>query len=420
MKKRKLLFTLICLLLVFGCCLVSCKKDPDTPGETKKPEESTTDNGGDPENPGGDETKELTETVYSLAQVTDNLRISGRHTVIPAGITCDHAASGIEFNAYCKGDVRLKLESNGETYFSVWIDGIRKSNRIHAADGESTVTIARYLAEGEHSIRILKQTDSRLSRTVLKELDLTGRLEAPPAERPLYIEFIGDSITSGYGNLTSGKPTDVGSSLYEDATQSFAFLAAEALNADCSLVSCAGIGVVQGYVDFNISDFYPCTSYYRDRSVKFTAGRIPDVVVINLGTNDLSKKADAQEFSAGVKALTDSVHSLYGDDVPIVWAYNMMNEGNSTLVRSLFRTLGGEAAGYFSVALGRDTAGGNSHPSLEGHKTSAGILAGYLKDKGFADGTWKQRIEVLPALVGEKEGKGWSLTWEDGFSKENN
>ncbi len=414
MIKRKIFLTVICLLLVFGGCLVSCKKEPDVPNETG----SNTDDSSTTDIPGSDDNNDKIPdeaVVFQLAQITDNLKINGRYTVTSSGITCDHVASGIEFTAYCKGDIKLKLEAVGDTYFSVWIDGIRKGARVYAANGENTVTIAKYLEEGEHTFRILKQTESRLSRTVLKELSFTGTMKEPPAEKPLYIEFIGDSITGGYGNLTTGNPADVGSSLYQDGTQAYAFLTAEALNADCSVVSCSGIGITQGYVDFNISDFYPCNSYYRDKSEKYVATRIPDIVVINLGTNDFSKKADAQEFSADVQAFIESIREMYGADVPIVWAYNMMNEGNSSIIRSVLRTLGGEESGYFTVSLSRDTSGGNSHPSLEGHKTSSGILSSYLSEKGITDGTWKQKIEILPALKSEKEGNGWSLSWSEGL-----
>ncbi|MGM9684351.1 MAG: GDSL-type esterase/lipase family protein [Eubacteriales bacterium] len=417
MKKRKMFFAVICLLIVLGCCMSACKKES---GNADEPGTNTTDSESTDNIPGpSDDEDSIPEDAisYPLVQITDDLKINGRYTVTDSGIGCDHTASGIEFTAYCQGDVKLKLESVGDTYFSVWIDGIRKGSRIHAANGEGTVTVAKYLEEGVHTFRILKQTESRLSRTVLKEISLKGIIKEPPEDKSLYIEFIGDSITGGYGNLTTGKPADVGSSLYEDGTQAYAFLTAEALDADCSVVSCAGIGVAQGYVDFNISDFYPCVSYYRDRSEMYVAARIPDVVVINLGTNDYSKKADVREFSDGVEALVGSIREMYGEDVSIIWAYNMMNEGNSSIIRSIFRSLGGEEAGYFTVPLSRDTSGGNSHPSTDGHKASAEILSAYMSNKGFTDGTWREKIEVLPALDAEKDGSGWILSWNDGLPK---
>ena len=403
-----------CMLLALMLCFGSCRNNPT------EPEAQTSGEGGSvslPADTGGD-VPALPEAVvsYPMTEIRDRLKLTGRHQVLADGITFDHTASGVEFSSYCEGDVTLTLFSEGDSYFTVWIDGVMKRTRLHAGDGVSTVTVARYLEEGIHTIRIVKQTESRLSRTVFQSLALRGTIGDAPEDRALYLEWIGDSITCGAGNLTSGTAADAGAAVHQDGTQAYAFLTAEALEADCSVVSCSGIGVVQGYVDFNISDFYACESYYRSSSEPYEPARVPDVVVINLGTNDAANGADAGAFSDGVRGLVGQIRELYGE-VPIVWAYNMMSEGTSSLVRAVFREMGGEEAGLFTVSLSRDTAGGNGHPSVSGHEKAAAELSEFLTRKGLTDGTWRDKTEEYPSLDAEEAGPGMSLPWADGLAK---
>ncbi len=375
-----------CLVLCFFTCLTGC----DEKTEVAKEEQDMIDSESDTKMTDVSPTNEKTELpekpqTFSLSSIAKNLKIYGRCSQLNGGITCDMAASGIEFSAYCEGDVALSVSSKGDTYFSVWIDGIRKEDRIKAQSGSVSVTVAEQLSKGEHVIRILKQTGPKNSSCILNGLTMRGTLLDAPSQKELYIEFVGDSITSGYGNLTSGKPADVGTALYQDGTQTYAFLTAQALDADFMMTSCSGIGIQAGYVDFTMKDYYPCNSYFRDTKAKFVPTRVPDLIVINLGTNDYSKKADKTAFAGGVEILINNIRATYGADVPIVWAYNMMNDGYNAQIKSALQKMGGEAKGLYSCELPRNTSGGNSHPSLAGHRNAAEVLTKYIKDMGLAD-----------------------------------
>ncbi|MFQ8601061.1 MAG: GDSL-type esterase/lipase family protein, partial [Oscillospiraceae bacterium] len=123
----------------------------------------------------------------------------------------------------------------------------------------------------------------------LESITLAGSFLEAPDQSNLAIEFIGDSLTAGYGNL--GKPGDAspGSPLLQDGTQAYAFMAARELGADLSVIAMSGHGLVGGWkAGWNVPKAYPYTNWYRDHeeSGKYDFARPSDVVVVNLGTND--------------------------------------------------------------------------------------------------------------------------------------
>ena len=71
----------------------------------------------------------------------------------------------------------------------------------------------------------------------VKSIDLNGTFLAPPAEKDLLIEVVGDSITAGHGVLNN---FNVNAPLYEDATRGWPYLTAKALDADLWLVRSYG------------------------------------------------------------------------------------------------------------------------------------------------------------------------------------
>lgn len=121
----------------------------------------------------------------------------------------------------------------------------------------------------------------------------------PTDKKDRKIEFIGDSITCGYGVL--GGPEAPFSTETESADDAFAVQCARALDADYQLVSFSGIGVISRYIepeenepltDVLMPALYPHTDAvlakrygWRPESWDFSSF-CPQVVVINLGTND--------------------------------------------------------------------------------------------------------------------------------------
>ena len=125
---------------------------------------------------------------------------------------------------------------------------------------------------------------------------------APATEKSLKIEFIGDSITCGYGVDDSNMQSEF-SCEAENAMKSYACVAAELLGAEYSLFSYSGNGIISGYTGDgtrNTNELLPrwyesCGFSYssvdgeklQDMPWDFSSF-VPGIIVINLGTNDNS------------------------------------------------------------------------------------------------------------------------------------
>ena len=96
-------------------------------------------------------------------------------------------------------------------------------------------------------IRLRKLSECTQSLLAVREIQTDGRIE-PLEERKEKIEFIGDSITCGYG-VEAKDELEVFTTATENAGKSFAGLAAEWLGADAMLTCFSGYGIVSGYTD---------------------------------------------------------------------------------------------------------------------------------------------------------------------------
>jgi lysophospholipase L1-like esterase len=329
---------------------------------------------------------ELVANTYDFCKNREHFKRYGRMLEKASGLTCDFTASGIEFCGKMLGDVVVSLSCSADTYFTVFIDGVRQEERFYATSATKQLCIASFAEAGEHTVRMVKQTEAQWSLCLLESVSITGFLYPAPTDREFLIEFIGDSLTSGYGNLGDSSTPVAGIALMQDGTQTYAFLTAEALDVDYNMVSCSGIGIAKGWTAVNEIDFYQKSSYYRSDSVYHNDNsRIPDVIVINLGTNDQDRGCDEASFKAGVKELIAYLRAFYGAEVPIVWAYDMMSYGCFTWARPVLAELGGERAGIYTVQLTRNNAGAGHHPALEGHYKSSEQLVQFILDKKLLD-----------------------------------
>lgn len=397
MKRKVFALISIALLLCMLIGAVGCNSAdtdvpatdaPTTDAPTDKPTEAPTDKPTDkptekPTEKPTDAPVELEEIFYYFPEFSHLFKKHGRVLETDAGLICDASASGLEFSGVMTGEVILELKVDRNTYYTVFIDGERVDKRFLVTPDDSSITIADFGDEqGEHSIRVLKQTEPKRSLATITGVTLTGYLEAAPADKLFYIEFIGDSITSGTGIFGSSSTTSNTDMTYEyqDATSNYAFQAAEALNADFSLTSCSSIGICTGWNSYIEKEYYPCASYFRDTEAKYDFPRTPDLVVINLGTNDQTKGCNTKDFKARVKELVNLVYDSYDPSVKIVWIYDMMNYGKQDLVLETLTEMGGEAAGLYTLKVTRNNDGGTSHPNHKAHTTVANELVTFINE----------------------------------------
>lgn len=186
--------------------------------------------------------------------------------------------------------------------FAVYLDG-RKTLDAVLAEKERTVTVFEGKAPRDAEIRLVKLSEGTQSLMALREIRTDGQVE-PLEPKPLRMEFIGDSITCGYGVEGKGGEETFTTAL-ENAEKGYALLTAKALGADALLTCFSGHGLVSGYTGDPAvrNDTELVTPYYEKEGrngFRLPSGRLaeeidrdfsafrPDYIVVNLGTNDLS------------------------------------------------------------------------------------------------------------------------------------
>ena len=316
-----------------------------------------------------------------IDSLLSNVKTQGRTAMVGGTLMLDFTISGMEFELDCEGDVYAtfnarKLNSGG-VFFTIYVDGVRQDRLNITNIGETKVQLASNLSAGKHTFAIYRQSEHSYGEIGVCALSYVGEMLTKPANKGLYVEFIGDSITCGYGNIGND-----GSAVNSDGTQAYPFYTAQALNADWSVVSWSGLGCKYGYSSTTMQDVYPAQRYNYDAATKYNFSNEPDVVVLALGTNDNSKAPDNASKRAGLVEMLTLVREK-NPTAPIVWIYGMMTSGVSTMIEEIVAEFGGAEAGYYACQLTQNNAGGGSHPSLSGQQQFATELVAFIQDKGL-------------------------------------
>ena len=331
------------------------------------------------------------KNTYELSKFANSLKLLGRYQILNNGIGCDHSATGIEFCVSAIGEISLTMHTTMEkaacyaAYFTLYVDGVRMEERIEALVGDATVTLANFAERGEHTIKLVKQTESNYNLCTLYSLTFDGELLTPPAKKEKYIEFIGDSLSCGMGNLGKKGVPEPQTSRWEDVTQGYTYDTAEKLDADYSIISESGIGLAGSWWD-PLFDFYSAWSYKRDKDLKYDFARAPDLIVINLGTNDFYLNCDLkicpiEEVIEKTKEFIAFVRSSYGKDVPIVWVSRFMFLGESYVnaIDKAISDFGGERLGIYRLDVPTSSGGAHGHPDVAGHTVTRDLLVEFIK-----------------------------------------
>ena len=331
----------------------------------------------------------------NIESLMGNIKTQGRTAMIDGTLMLDFALSGIEFELDCSGDVYAtfnarKLASTSSTggiYFTIVVDGVKQARdfcRI-TTGGETKFLLASNLPAGKHTFAIYRQSEHQYGEIGVSGLTFEGTILDKPADKDLYIEFIGDSISCGFGNLGNASQGD-GAALWSDGTQAYTYLTANALNADWSNVAWSGIGCKYGYGTISMQDVYPVQRYNYDQTTLYDFSKQPDIVILALGTNDNSIQSDATLKRAGLVEMLTLVREK-NPTAPIVWIHGMMTTGVSAMIEEIVAEFGGADAGYYACRLTQNNAGGGSHPNLIGQQTFANELVAFIEANGLTDGT---------------------------------
>lgn len=184
--------------------------------------------------------------------------------------------------------VAVTLEDNGWNWYEVEIDG-QKRAPIGLQKGVHTYALASGLSEGEHLVRVARRNEAHGGVTRFVGFELApGHAMLPPPPRPeRRLEFVGDSITCGFG--TAGDHPCPFEYRTENHELTYAALAAKELGAEEHTVCWSGWGMVRGADGSwgaNLPAVYGRTFHKPTSPAWDPAAFQPHAVVIALGTND--------------------------------------------------------------------------------------------------------------------------------------
>ena len=242
--------------------------------------------------------------------ITDeNVKIIGRTHMEQGILWCGLSGSGIEFQmigtsvkiTMIGDDTTQGNETEGKARIGICVNGDRVIDTI-LEQPEQTFSVFESSSPQEITVRIIKLSECAMSVMGIRaiEAETAGGIY-PTAKKKHAIEFVGDSITCGFG-VDLEDPNTPFQTNTEDVTRAYAYKTAQKLDADYSMVSFSGYGVLSGYTDTDIRQEEQLVPSYYEK-VGFSYGKPfgtfrmqdvawsffdyqPDLVVINLGTND--------------------------------------------------------------------------------------------------------------------------------------
>ena len=297
---------------------------------------------------------------------------------------------------YYRNKPRIAITVNGKIRIKKVIKGW--DERYTIISSEMPVTAV---------IRIIKLSEAAFSLCSAEaETDESGSITPAPAF-PKRIEFIGDSITCGYGvddsNIESEFSTEA-----ENAMKSYAYRCSQLLRTEYSLFAYSGYGVISGWTETgsrNTRELLP--PYYEKFTHSYkTADGINldekpwdfssqpnDAVVLNIGTNDNSyctRSIEAyEEFEAEYYNLLRTVRRC-NPDAKLIASIGIidvtMGESIHKAVKRFSEESGEKVYEFrFTSQNGNLGFGSNYHPSEDTHEYAAEELAHFIEENHILD-----------------------------------
>jgi lysophospholipase L1-like esterase len=310
--------------------------------------------------------------------------------------------------SYCsfriKGEkCRIRIQNAappGEyNYFSVTVDGLHQKRIILKPYSLLHYDIPIPSPGELHDIMISKETESSCGAVIITGIE-AAELLSPPSEEKKKIEFIGNSITAGMSSDDSDIPCGNGNWYDQsNAYDAYGPRVARELKMDYAVTAVSGIGVYRNSgSDFPVmGDIYGSTfmsGQSGDPKWDFHQWQ-PDIVAINLGTNDFSDGGgmierlpfDSTKFIEKFVSLVEIVHKHYPDAKIILLQSSMSGPQYIDIHKACLDAVAqksrmadeGLSINVFSFSH-FNASGCYGHPGVEDHKRMAGELLPVIRE----------------------------------------
>ncbi|OMD85925.1 MULTISPECIES: SGNH/GDSL hydrolase family protein [Paenibacillus] len=362
--------------------------------------------------------------VHTLADI-EHLKIHGRTTGSLSPLTLFWTGSAVELNVK-SSELWLEVEADYDVYepwISILINSVPVSRQMLVA-GRYWICVFRGMNDRVvNNIRIVKDVQAMSGdpgcSLQIHAVKMDGKF-LPVADKPHKIEFIGDSITSGEGSI-GAKAEEDWIPMWFSAINNYTRMTADALNAEYRVISQSGWGVLTSWDNNphgNIPDCYEQVCGLLTGAKNEALGAFqehsfetwqPDVVVVNLGTNDggafqspewkdeITGESHKQRLNEDgtyneddIQAFVDAAEKFLlklrknNQHAHLVWAYGMLG---IPMMPAIYRAVDvySKKTGDKQVSVLQlpnmtdETIGARSHPGALAHEQAAKELTGYLK-----------------------------------------
>lgn len=302
-------------------------------------------------------------------------------------------ASGVRAR-FVGSQVTAVIEDTGHNILDITVDG--RTETLHLKPGRETYTVFEARNVDVHALSLTRRSEIfDQGLTGLVSLETNGRFLALP-DPEKQILFLGDSISVGYGaegkNAKCAYSAETGAPL-----RAWTALTAQAFGADWHNISISGRGLIRNHgmdpapvMTVNFERTLP------DHNAQWDHARWqPDLVIVNLGTNDFSSGDPGEAFTEAYVHQLAHIRDIY----PEAYIYAAFKLNPSAMDRHE------DARSRISMAVDMRKAAGDDkvsnivlplatkgrihgcdhHPGLDSHRTMARAMIDRVK----TDLDWK-------------------------------
>ncbi|MEE1023893.1 MAG: GDSL-type esterase/lipase family protein [Acutalibacteraceae bacterium] len=314
---------------------------------------------------------------YSFEKSQQHWRALGRNALENGILKCEFTASGFETEIDAVGDVILEFEMKGIAgMFAVIVNNDYGHMQTYYFQPGKHRAIIATLTE-KSVVRVVKLTEYSRMQLDLIGIEFDGKFGKCPDSKALKFDFYGDSLTCGYGNLSTNRNSPDPFGALEHGYLTWAALLAREYDADFNCICCSGQGFIsdcggnkEGIIDKYRDYALPSKGVLWDYS-KYVA----DYVFINFGTNDINwcknsnTPLDTDLLYSKAEALTDNIRRHY-PDCNIIWAlgFDSSNPYFTQMVDTYKKIAEKDGRMYVIDCLTCNQLGGDWHPNLDDHK----------------------------------------------------
>lgn len=280
--------------------------------------------------------------------------------------------SAIELN-FAGTEISVTLDGEAVLY-EVLLDGARKKFR----GGAGTYPLGTGLANGPHHVMVVRRQESSAGKSRFVSFSAPQATWLPNTVPARRMEIIGDSISAGYGDEGDRFAPNCDWQATENSDLTYGAVAARALGADIHIIAYSGIGMAKSLKDVPATMPEIYERIFDSESTKWDFSKYtPQLVVINLGTNDYNAGVDTNAYKTAYQGFLTTVRGHYPD------AFIYCASQDDSLAAEIKEVVDAKNDPKIQyVPLSGNGGGCDWHPDVAGHQQMADQLLAALRTDG--------------------------------------